>query len=121
MEQDYLNIQYRSDSSESSYKTAVAAPSGVVDSALDLFQKLLAFQSVDTLMQATTLMTNHLRSPKMEKNPGRRQAVTYNVVEALRCSLAVGERSAGRKAKDNISNAGVLSNIRTLLQVSNDG
>lgn len=105
---------------EDGFSHAVAVPpqSGVIDAALLLFQEIFAIQNVDTLMQATTLMTNHLRSPKIERNPGRKQAVLYNIVEALRCGLAHGEGLGARKSKDSVANSGVLANIRSLLQVS---
>ena len=116
LEHDRLSILARHQAGQELPISAVPAPTGVVDAALDLFEGLLIYQNIDTLMQATTLMTNHLRSPKLERSPGRKQAVLYNIIMALQCALAFGERHASRRDKEGMSNTGVLVNIRALLQ-----
>lgn len=116
LEADRLSIFRRAEGSQAPNVTAVPAATGVVDAALSLFEGLLAYQNVDTLMQATTLMINHLRSPKLEKNPGRKQAILYNIVMALQCALAHAEKHADRRTRQNIAKPEVINNIRPLLQ-----
>jgi hypothetical protein len=116
IENDRLTIFSRAIVDGQTDVTAVPAPTGVINAALALFEVLFANQNVDTLMQATTLMTNHLRSPKLERNPGRKQAVFFNVIVALKCALTYGERYASRKARESVANVAVLNNIKALLQ-----
>ena len=57
-----------------------------------------------------------MRSSKLEKNPGRKQAVIVNTVTALR-KILKGVEGAGGKARKVVGSAQVSEMIRSLLQV----
>lgn len=92
------------------------AQTAVIDSGVDLFAALLPHQGVDTLMQSVTLMTNHLRSPKLERNPGRKQAVYYNILVALQSALRQASDGPLRRVRETLGSASVTDVMKTLLQ-----
>lgn len=96
----------------------VAPTTGVVNSGLHLLAALLYQQTIDVTMQAVTLMTNHLKSPSMERNPGRKEAVLYNIMLALQMSFKQASAIGGRRAKESLGSANVIGVVRGLLQVS---
>jgi HEAT repeat-containing protein 5 len=110
-----LTIRAKADTSHDVCPTSVSAASGVIDAGVELFAILLPHQTVDTMIQSVTLMTNHLRSPTMERSPGRRQAVLFNVLVALSRALAFAQSAGSRKASA-FSNTNVVTVIRALLQ-----
>lgn len=67
-------------------------------------------------MQAVTLMTNHLRSPRLERNPGRKQAVLYNTLVALSRALPLASSVSGRRAREVFGSTNVVGTVRALLQ-----
>lgn len=83
LENDQFNL-YQLESNTSAPPPAT----GVIDTAIDLFAALLPSQGLDVMMQTVTLMTNHLRSPKLDKNAGPKQAIYYNILVALQHALA---------------------------------
>lgn len=97
---------------------AVVPTTGVVNAGLDLLAALLYQQTIDVAMQAVTLMTNHLKSPNLERNPGRREAVLYNIMLALQMSFKQASATGGRRAKETLGSANVVGVVRGLLQVS---
>lgn len=103
---------------EVSVPEAVAPTTGVVNAGLDLLAALLYQQTVDVAMQAVTLMTNHLKSPNLERNPGRREAVLFNIMLALQMSFKQASVVGGRRAKETLGSANVVGVARGLLQVS---
>lgn len=96
----------------------VAPTTGIVNAGLDLLAALLHQQTTDVSLQAVTLMTNHLRSPNLERNPGRREAVLFNIMLALQMALKQAVAVGGRRAKETLGSANVVGVIRGLLQVS---
>lgn len=98
-------------------ESSTEARTGVIDASLLLFQELLPKQPVNALMQAVTLMNNHLRSPKMERNAGRRQAALYNVILALQRALENAWQNNSRQARESIGHGSVTGLIKRLLQV----
>lgn len=97
---------------------AVAPTTGVVNAGLDLLAALLHQQTIDVAMQVVTLMTNHLKSPNMERNPGRKEAVLYNIMLALQMSFKQASAVGGRRAKEALGSVNVVGVVRGLLQVS---
>lgn len=103
---------------EISVPEVVATTTGVVNAGLDLLAALLHQQTIDVTLQAVTLMTNHLRSPNLERNPWRREAVLFNIMLALQMSLKQAVAVGGRRAKETLGSPNVVGVIRGLLQVS---
>lgn len=98
--------------------TAVTPSTGVVDAGVDLLAALLYQQPIDVALQTVTLFTNHLRSPNLERNPGRREAVLYNIMLSLQRSLKRAVSIGSRRARETLGSANVVGVIRALLQVS---
>lgn len=96
---------------------AVTPSTGVVNAGIDLLATLLYQQPVDVALQTVTLFTNHLRSPSLERNPGRREAVLYNIILALQRALKRAVSVGSRRARENLGSSNVVGVIRALLQV----
>jgi len=62
-------------------------------------------------------LSSHVRSSKLERNPGRKQAVVANTMAALSRSLANMDGD-GAKARRALGSAQVTDLIKSLLQVS---
>lgn len=97
--------------------TSSASATNVVDAAIDLFS--LAFPALDQDGQSRALadISTFVRSPKLEKNPGRKAAIFVNSVEALRRSLRKA-MSGGRLMREAVGSAKVSASMKDLLQVS---
>jgi hypothetical protein len=89
----------------------------VIDAGVDLFSTMFPHQSAEGQLQSLATLSSHVRSSKLEKNPGRRQAVVANTMAALRRSLENAE-GAGAKARKALGSAQVSEMIKSLLQVS---
>lgn len=95
------------------------APTGVVDAAIQLFTSLLPYQERDIQVAAIEAMLAHTKSTKLDKNPGRKQAVQINVVVAILGALRVavqGGTGANGKRPSGFSNDRLSSAIKDLLQ-----
>lgn len=95
--------------------TPAPAQTGVIDAGLALFSILFPHQNIEGQVQSLATLSSHMRSSKLEKNPGRKQAVMVNTVIALRKTLKKVE-GAGGKAKKVVGSAQVSEMIRSLLQ-----
>lgn len=91
------------------------AQTGVIDAGVELFSALFAHQNLEGQVQSLATLSSHVRSSKLERNPGRRQAVVANTMEALRRSLALAE-TAGPKARRNLGSTQISDLIKSLLQ-----
>lgn len=91
------------------------AQTGVIDAGLELFSALFAHQNLEGQVQSLATLSSHVRSSKLERNPGRRQAVVANTMEALRRSLVLAE-SAGQRARRNLGSPQISDLIKSLLQ-----
>lgn len=78
---------------------------------------MFAVQNVEGMVSSLGTLSSHVRSSKLEKNPGRRQAVVANTMAVLRRSL-VNADSAGARAKKVMGSVQVSDMIKSLLQVS---
>ncbi|WVW78983.1 hypothetical protein I302_100946 [Kwoniella bestiolae CBS 10118] len=88
---------------------------GVIDSGVELFAIMFAHQSAEGQVQSLATLSSHMRSSKLEKNPGRKQAVLANTMAALRKSLGNVE-GAGQKARRSLGSTQVSDLIKSLLQ-----
>lgn len=95
-----------------------AAPpaTGVTDAAIELFALTFPSQDPDSQTRTIADITAHIRSAKLERNPGRKMATTINSVEALRRALRKAMTS-GRIAREAIGSASVSAAIKDVLQV----
>lgn len=93
----------------------VPSQTGVIDAGVELFAALFAHQTLEGQVQSLATLSSHVRSSKLERNPGRRQAVVANTMEALRRSLFLAE-GAGIKARRNLGSPQVSDQIKSLLQ-----
>lgn len=93
----------------------VPAQTGVIDAGVELFSTLFAHQNLEGQVQSLATLSSHVRSSKLERNPGRRQAVVVNTMEALRRSLIHAE-GAGMKARRTLGSPQVSDLIKALLQ-----
>lgn len=73
-------------------------------------------QTQEGQVQSLATLSSHTRSGKLERNPGRKQAVLANTITALRRSLVNAETS-GAKARKGFGNQQVTDLIKSLLQV----
>ncbi|WWC67479.1 uncharacterized protein I206_101387 [Kwoniella pini CBS 10737] len=88
---------------------------GVIDSGVELFAMMFAHQNAEGQVQSLATLSSHMRSSKLERNPGRKQAVVANTMAALKRSLANVE-SAGHKARKSLGSTQVSDLIKSLLQ-----
>ncbi|KAK8846574.1 hypothetical protein IAR55_005660 [Kwoniella newhampshirensis] len=93
------------------------APSqtGVIDAGVELFATLFSHQNVEGQVQSLATLSSHMRSSKLEKNPGRKQAVVANTIAALRKSLTSVD-AAGSRARKVLGSTQVSDLIKSLLQ-----
>jgi hypothetical protein len=89
---------------------------GVVDAGVELFAAIFPHQSIEGQIQSLASLSSHVRSSKLERNPGRKQAVVANTMAALRRSLGNLD-GIGQKAKAALANPQVTDLIKNLLQV----
>ncbi|WRT65221.1 uncharacterized protein IL334_002164 [Kwoniella shivajii] len=88
---------------------------GVIDSGVELFANMFSHQNAEGQVQSLATLSSHMRSSKLEKNPGRKQAVVANTMAALRRSLANVE-GGGQKARRSLGSNQVSDLIKSLLQ-----
>ncbi|OCF33994.1 clathrin-coated vesicle protein [Kwoniella heveanensis BCC8398] len=91
------------------------AQTGVIDSGVNLFATMFPHQNVEGQVQSLATLSSHVRSSKLERNPGRKAAVVANTVAALRKSLGNVDH-AGAKARRVLGSNQVTDLIKSLLQ-----
>lgn len=89
---------------------------GVVDAGVELFAAIFPHQTAEGQVQSLASLSSHVRSSKLERNPGRKQAVVANTMAALRRALGNLD-GAGMKAKRALGSAQVTDLVKSLLQV----
>ncbi|WVQ76597.1 hypothetical protein IAR50_006269 [Cryptococcus sp. DSM 104548] len=93
------------------------AQTGVIDAGVSLFSILFPHQSQEGQVQSLATLSSHIKSSKLERNPGRKQAVIVNTLLALRRSLEKTE-GQGSRAKRHVGSGQVSEMIRSILQDS---
>lgn len=88
----------------------------MVDAGVELFAAIFPYQSPEGQVQSLASLSSHVRSSKLERNPGRKQAVVANTMAALRRALGNLD-GAGVKAKRALGSAQVTDLVKGLLQV----
>ena len=89
----------------------------VVDTAIELFARLLPLQGLTASIKIITQLVESVKSPKLEKNAGRKAAVFINSTIALVLALRNATLSNFRQARDTFGNAQVTSLLSPFLMV----
>ncbi|KAN0065708.1 hypothetical protein ACQY0O_000838 [Thecaphora frezii] len=95
------------------------AATGVVDSAIELFAALLPYQDRDMQVSALETLLAHSRSAKLDRNPGRKQAIQMNAMVAVLGTLRTaihGGTGASGKRPSGFNNERLSSAMRELIQ-----
>lgn len=106
-------------SSDIDYPVFEPAPpvTAVVDSAIDLFTQLLPLQDLNSTTRTISQLLESLKSPRLEKNAGRKSAVVINAAVAIVQALRNATTHHFRQAKDTFGSTQVTSLLATFLRV----
>ncbi|KAJ7500292.1 clathrin-coated vesicle protein [Mycena galericulata] len=117
-EHDPLSLcQARISNAEYELEEPPPSTTSVVDTAIELFAQLLPLQDLASTIKIVTLLLESVRSPKLEKNAGRKAAVFINaaiaVVLALRQAMTTTQF---RRAKDTFGSSQVTTLLSPFLK-----
>ncbi|KAG1883078.1 hypothetical protein F4604DRAFT_1920974 [Suillus subluteus] len=116
-EHDILSLSMISPSDEESRSFNAPPPvSSVCDAAIELFSQLLPAQDLSTTLRTINHLIESNRSPKLDKNAGRRAAVMFNSVVAIVRTLRVSMISHHRQSKDTLGHSQVTSALGAFLK-----
>lgn len=90
----------------------------VVDAAIDLFAQLLPLQDLASTSRIVSQLVDSVRSAKLEKNTGRKSAVSINAAIALVLALRQATTSHFRHSRETLGNPQVTSILAPFLKVS---
>lgn len=92
----------------------------VIDTAIDLFSKLLPLQDLPSTQKIISTLLENVRSSKLEKNVGRKAAVWVNTCVAIVLTLrvATSSQSSFKQAKEIFGSSTVTSLLSPFLMVS---
>ena len=88
----------------------------VVDAAITLFSQLLPLQDPSLCTKTVTQLAEGCRSPRLERNIGRKTAVFVNATTAIMLALRVAGSGAQRQAKETFGSQQVSSTLTELLK-----
>lgn len=89
----------------------------VVDAAIDLFAQLLPLQDLTSTSRIVSQLVDSVRSVKLEKNTGRKSAVSINAAVALVLALRQATSSHIRHPRDTLGSSQVTSALAPFLKV----
>ncbi|KAF7309872.1 Clathrin-coated vesicle protein [Mycena indigotica] len=92
------------------------ALTAVIDTAIELFAQLLPLQDLATTTKIVTLLVESVRSPKLEKNTGRKAAVSINGAVAIVLALRQAMATQARRARDTFGASQVTSLLSPFLK-----
>ncbi|KAG2366768.1 armadillo-type protein [Suillus spraguei] len=116
-EHDTLSLSMINPSEEESRSFNAPPPvSSVCDAAIELFSQLLPAQDLSTTLRTISHLIESNRSPKLDKNAGRRAAVMLNSVVAIVRALRVSMISHHRQSKDTLGHSQVTSALGAFLK-----
>ncbi|KAG6888099.1 hypothetical protein C0995_010705, partial [Termitomyces sp. Mi166 len=103
--------------SNSEYKLLEPPPpaTSVVDTAIDLFARLLPLQDLTSTTRIITQLLESVRSPKLEKNSGRKAAVHINATISLLFALRHATTSHFRQARETFGSTQITSLLSPFL------
>ncbi|KAJ7193893.1 armadillo-type protein [Mycena pura] len=88
----------------------------VVDTSIELFAQLLPLQDLTSTVKIVTLLLESVRSPKLEKNAGRKAAAFINAAVALVVVLRQATATQARRAKDTFGSSQVTTLLSPFLK-----
>lgn len=88
----------------------------IVDAAIDLFARLLPLQDTTSTVRTITQLLEAVRSPRLEKNTGRKAAATINATIALALTLRNATTSHYRQARDTFGSSQVTTLLSPFLK-----
>jgi HEAT repeat-containing protein 5 len=93
------------------------ASTGVVDAAIELFSLLLPIQDLASTSRTVTQLVEAVRSPKLERNSGRKSAVLINAIYAMLLALRNATQSNSRHARETLGSSQVATALAEFLKV----
>jgi hypothetical protein len=99
-----------------SVSAPVAPCTGVIDAALELFSRLLVIQDLATIERFVSLVINSVRSPKLDRNNGRKAAAYINACTAFSVALRLGMQDH-KHARDTFGTPQVIQILASFLKV----
>ncbi|KAF7331836.1 Clathrin-coated vesicle protein [Mycena kentingensis (nom. inval.)] len=116
-EHDPLSLcQARFSNDEYQLEEPPPALTSVVDTAIELFAQLLPLQDLTTTGKIVTLLTESVRSSKLEKNVGRKAAVSVNGAVALALALRQAMATQSRRPRETFGNTQVTDKLMSFLK-----
>ncbi|KAJ7198315.1 clathrin-coated vesicle protein [Mycena pura] len=116
-EHDPLTLcQARISNAEYQLEEPPPAMTAVVDTSIELFAQLLPLQDLTSTVKIVTLLLESVRSPKLEKNAGRKAAAFINAAVALVLVLRQATATQARRAKDTFGSSQVTTLLSPFLK-----
>jgi hypothetical protein len=105
--------------SSAEYRLLESPPpaTAVVDAAIDLFAQLLPLQDLAAASRIVSQLVDSVRSVKLEKNTGRKSAVSINAAVALVLALRQATMSHFRHTRETLGSSQVTSTLAPFLKV----
>jgi HEAT repeat-containing protein 5 len=91
---------------------------GVVDAAIQLFAHILPLQDTAACVRAVTQLVDSVKSPKLERNAGRKAAVFVNSAISILMSLRASATLPSNHIRENLGSAQVTTVLSSFLKVS---
>ncbi|KAH0586658.1 hypothetical protein H2248_007874 [Termitomyces sp. 'cryptogamus'] len=103
--------------SHSGYKLSEPPPpaTSVVDTAIELFAQLLPLQDLTSTARIITQLLESVKSPKLEKNSGRKAAVYINATIGLLLALRQATTSHFRQTRETFGSTQITSLLSPFL------
>jgi hypothetical protein len=93
------------------------AATGVVDAALALFSSLLPHQDLAVIERYVTILIESTRSPRLDRNAGRKSAVFINAIAVINSTLRLAVRADVRRARDTFGSQQIGNPLSVVLRV----
>jgi HEAT repeat-containing protein 5 len=117
-EHDPLSICQSRDLSKESFCPEFPPPlTQAVDAALALFAHFLPLQDSSSAARLITLMIDSVKSPKYEKNIGRKAAVQVNAAIAILLAIRQAMTSPSRQVREVFGSIAVTTQLSSFLKV----
>ncbi|KZV63558.1 clathrin-coated vesicle protein [Peniophora sp. CONT] len=118
-EHDPLSVCQAYDASAASpWSEAAPAATQAVDAGLNLFASLLPLQTGTDTTRTLTLLSDAVRSPKFERNVGRKAAARVNATLAIVLTLRQAMKTPTRQIRDVFASSGVSNVLSSFLKDS---
>jgi hypothetical protein len=117
-EHDPLSICQSRDLTKESFWPEFPPPlTQAVDAALALFARLLPLQDSNSAARLITLMIDSVKSPRYEKNVGRKAAVQVNAAIAILLAMRQAMASPSKHVREVFGSTAVTTQLSSFLKV----